>query len=222
MRRELELLIDDSVFWTDSTSVLKYIMSEDRRFHTFMANRVAIIRNGSGPRQWRYIQSKKNPADDTSRGLTADALLGSSRWLLRPEFLMKTEDYWPKCIETLERISDEDPEVKKEAKAGGASQKEDPKLVEEMMQRFSLWHKLKKITAWVLRYKENLQNAGNCLKNPKDQRKTKIATPISVKEIQVAEREILEYVQRESFSEEMEILKSKETDNKKICIQPQS
>ena len=27
MRRELKLHIDDSVFWTDSTSVLKYIMS---------------------------------------------------------------------------------------------------------------------------------------------------------------------------------------------------
>lgn len=222
MRRELELPIDDSVFWTDSTSVLKYIMNEDRRFHTFVANRVALIRDGSSPCQWRYIQSKQNPADDVSRGLTADALLGSSRWLLGPEFLMKTEDHWPKCTETLERISDEDPEVKKEAKAGGASQKEHPKLVEGMMKRFSSWHKLKKFIAWVLRYKENLRNARDCLKNPKDQRKTKIATPISVEEMQVAEREILKYVQRESFPEEIEILKSKETDNEKICIQPQS
>ena len=137
MRRELKLPIEDSVFWTDSTSVPKYIMSEDRRFHTFVANRVALIRDGSSPCQWRYIKSKQDPADDASRGLTADALLGSSRWLLGPEFLMKTEDYWPKCTETLERISDEDPEVKKEAKARGTSQKKDPKLVEEMMKRFS-------------------------------------------------------------------------------------
>ena len=40
--------------------------------------------------------------------------------------------------------------------------------------------------------------------------------------MQVAEREILKYVQRKSFPEEMEILKRKETDNEKICIQPQS
>ena len=137
MRRELKLPIDDSVFWTDSTSVPKYIMSEDRRLQTFVANRVALIRDGSSPCPWRYIKSKQDPADDASRGLTADALLGSSRWLLGPEFLMKTEDYWPKCTETLERISDEDPEVKKEAKARGTSQKKDPKLVEEMMKRFS-------------------------------------------------------------------------------------
>ena len=50
----------------------------------------------------------------------------------------------------------------------------------------------------------------------------KIATPISVKEIQAAKRKILKYVQRKSFPEEMEILKSKEIDNEKICIQPQS
>ena len=220
MRRELELPNDDLVFWTDSTSILKYITNEDRRFHTFVANRVALIHDGSCPCQWRYIQSKQNPADDASRGLTADALLGSSRWLLGPEFLMKTEDHWPKCTDTLERISDKDPEVKKEVKAGEASRKEDPKLVEGMMKRFSSWHKLKKFIAWVLRYKENLQNAGDCLKNPKDQRKTKITTPISVKEMQVAEREILKYVQRKSFPEDMKILKSKETDNEKICIQP--
>ncbi|XP_022784631.1 uncharacterized protein LOC111325153 [Stylophora pistillata] len=222
MRKELELPIDDSMFWIDSSSVLKYIMSEDRRFHTFVANRVALIRDGSSPCQWRYIQSKHNPTDDVSRGLTADTLLGSSRWLLGPEFLMKTEDHWPKCIETLERISDEDPEVKKEAKAGGASRKEDPELVDEMMKRFSSWHKLKKFILWVLPYKENLRNSGDCLKNPKDQTKTKIATPISVKEMEVAEREILKYVQRKSFPEEMEILKSKETNNEMICIQPQS
>ena len=93
MRKELELPIDDLVFWTDSTSVLKYIKNEDKRFHTFVANRVALIRDGSSPCQWRYIQSKQNPADNASRGLTADALLGSWRWLLGPEFLMKTEDH---------------------------------------------------------------------------------------------------------------------------------
>ena len=52
MRRELELPIDNSVFWTNSTSVPKYIMSEDRRFHTFVANRVALIRDGWSPCQW--------------------------------------------------------------------------------------------------------------------------------------------------------------------------
>ena len=42
LREELELTIDESIFWTDSTSVLQYIKNEDRRFYTFVANRLAV------------------------------------------------------------------------------------------------------------------------------------------------------------------------------------
>ncbi|XP_072014570.1 uncharacterized protein [Amphiura filiformis] len=35
LRRELQIPIDESIFWTDSTTVLRYINSESARFHTF-------------------------------------------------------------------------------------------------------------------------------------------------------------------------------------------
>ena len=76
MRKELQLPIDASYFWTDSTTVLKYINNEDKRFHTFVANRVAVLHNGSDPSQWRHVETKVNPADDASRGLTADEFVG--------------------------------------------------------------------------------------------------------------------------------------------------
>lgn len=38
LKAELELELGQFVFWTDSTSVLKYISNEDKRFHTFVAN----------------------------------------------------------------------------------------------------------------------------------------------------------------------------------------
>ena len=72
LRREMEIEIDDSIFWTDSTSVLCNINNEERRFQTFVANRVAMIHDRSHPRQWHYIESKENPADDVSRGVTVD------------------------------------------------------------------------------------------------------------------------------------------------------
>lgn len=43
LKAELQIQLDESVFWTDSTSVLKYINNEDRRFHTFVANRISAI-----------------------------------------------------------------------------------------------------------------------------------------------------------------------------------
>ena len=49
LREELEIKIDRSVFWSDSTAVLQYIKNEDKRFHTFVANRLAVIHDGSKP-----------------------------------------------------------------------------------------------------------------------------------------------------------------------------
>ena len=50
---ELEILIDDVTFWTDSTTVLRYINNEETRYKTYVANRLAVIRDESAPAQWR-------------------------------------------------------------------------------------------------------------------------------------------------------------------------
>lgn len=42
LRRELDLNLAGSVFWTDSTAVLKYV-NETTRFRTFVANRISEI-----------------------------------------------------------------------------------------------------------------------------------------------------------------------------------
>ena len=53
LKREIEMpLSNPSVFWTNSMSVLRYVKNENRRFHTFVANRIAIIRDSSSPDQW--------------------------------------------------------------------------------------------------------------------------------------------------------------------------
>ena len=57
MRTELEIPIHDTVYWTDSMTVLKYLANETTRFHTFVANRVNQIREGSEPSQWRYVDT---------------------------------------------------------------------------------------------------------------------------------------------------------------------
>ena len=49
LRRELTMDLGISTFWTDSQIVLQYIKSNSKRFHTFVANRVAAIRRVSEP-----------------------------------------------------------------------------------------------------------------------------------------------------------------------------
>ena len=63
---EGRLKIDSVTYWTDSMIVLKYIANETRRFVTFVANRVAAIRQESEPKQWRHVQSELDPADFAS------------------------------------------------------------------------------------------------------------------------------------------------------------
>ena len=55
----------------------------------FVANRLSLIRDNSSRDQWKYVQSKDNPADDVTRGKQSD------RWLSGPEFLYLPESEWP-------------------------------------------------------------------------------------------------------------------------------
>ena len=95
LKRELQQELKDSVFWTDSTSVLGYIHNKSRRYHTFVANRVSLICELSQDKLWRYVNSKDNPADDASCGLNIEPFLKSVRWLKGPQFLEKEETDWP-------------------------------------------------------------------------------------------------------------------------------
>lgn len=112
LRTELHLSLQSSMFWVDSQAVLKYIASDSARFHTFVANRVAFIREKTNIQQWKFIESKHNPADDASRGLSAQKFLDSKRWLCGPQFLWEQKHTWPTKSIDSESLPHDDPEVK--------------------------------------------------------------------------------------------------------------
>ena len=114
LREELEFAIDKSIFWSDSTAVLQYIRNVEKRFHTFVANRLAVTHDGSQPAQWRYVPASDNPADLISRGATADEMIHNTQWFSGSEFLWKVEHFWPTFPEPLHKTLDEDPEIRKE------------------------------------------------------------------------------------------------------------
>ena len=63
-----------------------------------------------------------DPAHDISKGLSAECLIESKRWLNCPDFLRKTEECWPKRIVVAD-LSDEHPDVKPEGRVLMASLK---------------------------------------------------------------------------------------------------
>ena len=83
INHELDMHVSH-IFWTDIRSVLGYIVNETTRCQTFVANRIAIIRDCTDLKQWKYIESKSNAADLASRGSMVDT---HSVWSV---------DQWPK------------------------------------------------------------------------------------------------------------------------------
>ena len=77
LQEEFQLTFDRTTLWTDSTAVLQYTKNKDKRFYTFVANRLAVIHDGSELSRWNYVPTNINPADDVSRGLTMKELLSN-------------------------------------------------------------------------------------------------------------------------------------------------
>ena len=96
--KELSYEDINEFFWTDSKVVLGYTSNEARQFHTFVANRVQEIRNHGSPDQWRYVDTKENPADEASRGLGTNELIRSNRWWNGSNFLWKPPPDEPTLI----------------------------------------------------------------------------------------------------------------------------
>ena len=112
LRQELQLPLQPSTFWIDSTTVLRYIASETARFKTFVANRVTLIHEAIKPSQWNYVGTAENPADQASRGLKAKTLMQEGTWINGPKSLLQSEHDWPKQpVQRKESLQD-DPEVK--------------------------------------------------------------------------------------------------------------
>ena len=205
IRSELDVHVSNSFFWTDSTAVLRYVKNENKRFQTFVANKVAVIHAGSTPKQWFYIDTLQNPADDASRGLNAMQLVNSTRWCRGPEFLWQNMSVWPVDQQDLGEIQEDDPEIKKTVTCHASQLKETKGMTDLLFSRFSDWHRLKKAVVWLLRFKQWLR-----LKTKSDNINLKFKTQgrISVEEMKLAEETILRCVQNEIYGEEVKTLKS--------------
>ena len=204
LKRELTMNIDETVFWTDSQTVLKYIMNETTRFPVFVANRVAVIRDGSSIEQWRYVPTEINPADHASRGLGAEELTSKPEWLGGPSFLSQPEDSWPSSEQKEDEENDncDVTDGTAQVNVNAVMTQNETSATDQLIQHYSDWSKLKRAIAWWLRLKALLQQRSTKCTQKSMQNKL-----LTVEEIQSAEGAILKYVQVRAFPKEIEALK---------------
>ena len=79
--------------WTDSEIVLNWVIHNKSK-DLFVKNRIKQIHDISEVNKFRFVDSKSNPADLISRGVTASALLKSNEWFNGPSWLID-ENLWP-------------------------------------------------------------------------------------------------------------------------------
>lgn len=194
---EMELKLDQVTFWTDSMIVLGYIKNVSRRFKTFVGNRLSIIHDATSPDQWRHIESNSNPADIASRGIDASDNESLSVWLNGPDFIWHDSVHWPQQQLPHEVVED-DVEVRKETAINTTTSY----FINSMADHYSDWRKLKRATAWLMRFKtyckhRYLRHHGLCKRGN-----------LTLTEIQKATNDILVRVQESSFLDEMTSLRN--------------
>ncbi|XP_006811478.1 uncharacterized protein LOC102806687 [Saccoglossus kowalevskii] len=207
VQRELDFKIDKAIYWTDSTAVLRYIRNDRARYHTFVANRVQVIREATVPEQWHHVDTKRNPADLASRGVQTTNELNNSDWFCGPGFLWEKEAEWPEQVISM-RIEENDPEVKTSC---ATIEFEDTSIIDSLLTRISGWWKLKRVMGWVIIAKNKFLKFIGKLECQFEE-VVQCLTPKMLYESEVA---VVKYVQRKAYIEEIEVLSKGKTVTKR-------
>ena len=196
--------------WTDSTIVLNWLDGNPRRFKTYVGNRISCVMELVPPKQWNHVNGSDNPADCASRGLFPSELLEHPLWWNGPDWLKLTPEDWPKQSQ-LPQVEDTDEE--KEICLSTTVVPETPVID---IQRYSNSTKLKRITAWILRFIRNCRSHRK-VSTPSA---TPTLLPLTVEELTSAEGYWLLVCQRDHFMTERELLERKKNLSNSSCLLP--
>ena len=197
IRQVLDLPLDHCHAWTDSVIVLHWLRGSPKRFKTYVGNRISNILELLGSECWRHVSGVTNPADCASRGLFPSELIEHELWWGGPDWLKLPSSQWPdqSLIPDQEPI----PEELREVCLAVTVQS-----IEQLIptRRFSSFTRLKRVTAWILRF------TGNCRAKMK-KRSTVTEPHLNVLELQKAEVYWLSIIQKQHFAEELGRLQKK-------------
>ncbi|XP_053367622.1 uncharacterized protein LOC128541295 [Clarias gariepinus] len=199
---ELDIELQRVKFYIDSRIVLGYIHNTSRRFHVYVANRVARIRRCTHPNQWQFVRTDQNPADHGTRFISPE-LLNQTSWFTGPEFLHKDGSNNDTIHTEIYNLVEPDTDVEVRSQVSALVTKASEKEFDsQRFTRFSNWKVLIRAIASLVRKVRSY--AGN----PNSR----------TDELTQARMIVVRTVQQETFSEELKRLAGNEEVSKHSII----
>lgn len=144
--------LNDTVYaWTDSQIVLCWLQTSVHTLEVFVANRVSQINNSETPLVWRHVPGEVNPADCSSRGCPAPALVEHSLWW-GPQWLERPHTEWP--------FNDcgRQPLPPDQGLRVNVTTVESVAVDHTLLERYSSLGKLLRVTGWIMRFFHNCRS----------------------------------------------------------------
>ena len=182
--------INETIFWTDSVTVLKYIRNTDTRFSAFVMHRVNEIKTYSMIKEWRHVPGDLNVADESTRP-TLLIHSADSKWLSGPSFL---QDVNLPIFESLGNASTPD----EEQSQVNAIRNQVALCIP--WERFSSWHHFVRLMAFIIKLKNHWINY------KRKKTRENFDAHLKTKEILESEHSLLRLVQKETFPTEYQRL----------------
>ncbi|XP_062542425.1 uncharacterized protein LOC134210390 [Armigeres subalbatus] len=196
VKQALNLEIESSYFWTDSTVTLQWLKSPPNVWKTFVANRVAEVQHYTNGCQWRHVPGNTNPADLVSRGATVEALLSSDCWINGPIWLPLNQKNWPVLI--LPGVSEEKLEIRQVA---ATTQIRD--TINPFFLRYNSYTRILYVIGYCLRYISNLRARIQAKNSPAAAIDLPSSIPLTVAHLKSAKTRLTRLAQEDAFSDEI-------------------
>ncbi len=227
LHQELQVPLQQSIFWTDSTTVLRYIDSENCSFQNLRCEQNLVDPRSNQAITMEVCQNNGKSCRSSQQGLKAKGLTQGGTWINGPEFLLDNECDWSEQPVRMKESLQNDPEIKNGATVNMIKVEENMKPIDKLISYYSDWHKLKRSVAWILKVKENLwklkeerkEVSGKIRETEKDPEKARSKLEQQMKKFKatekksltlddliVAESEIIKFSQRQQFGEEIKVL----------------
>lgn len=201
---DLSLKIHQIYFWTDSMVVLSWIKSTNKRYKMFVGNRIGEISETTNASDWNWVSTNDNPSDAATRDAVAIDDIKENKWYKGPEFLLKTQEFWP--VQPQMKIEESDELIEEIHSVYTISEKTVLELPD--ISRFSKFLRLIRTTAWIYRYVNNLRS--------KIRKEELFVGDLVPSEVDKAKIIWLRKAQNDTFGEDIKILR------KHGCVQSNS